>query len=73
MLKPFYLAGVIAVVIFVIVTVLAVAARLLYRRKETYRNQEVKGVKQEDSQDFPFNNQADSQNASGENQKEYFI
>lgn len=68
-----YLAGVIAVVIFVIVTGLAVAARFLYRRKETYRNQEVKGVKQEDSPDFPFNNQADSQNVSGEIPKEYFI
>lgn len=59
--------------IFVIVTVLAVAARLLYRRKETYRNPEVKGVKREDSQDFTFNNQADPQNVTDENQKEYFI
>ncbi|KAM9844451.1 contactin-associated protein-like 4 [Aulostomus maculatus] len=67
------IGGVIAVVIFVIVAGLAVTARLLYRRKETYRNQEVKGVKQEDSQDLPFNNQTDSQNASGENAKEYFI
>ncbi|KAE8290561.1 Contactin-associated protein-like 4 Cell recognition molecule Caspr4 Precursor [Larimichthys crocea] len=50
-----------------------ITARFLYRRKETYRNQEVKGVKQDDSPDFPFNNQADSQNASGENPKEYFI
>uniref|UniRef100_A0A673A9J0 Uncharacterized protein n=1 Tax=Sphaeramia orbicularis TaxID=375764 RepID=A0A673A9J0_9TELE len=66
-------AGVIAVVIFVIVTALAVTARFLYRRKETYRNREVKGVKQEDSQDFPFDTQADSQNVSGENPKEYFI
>ncbi|KAM3604938.1 uncharacterized protein V6R79_018355 [Siganus canaliculatus] len=67
------IGGVIAVVIFVIVTGLAVTARFLYRRKETYRNQEVKGVKQEDSQDFPISNQADSQNASSENPKEYFI
>lgn len=71
--KILCLAGVIAVVIFVIVVVLAIGARFLYRKKETYRNQEVKGVKQEDSQDFPFNNQADSQNVSGENPKEYFI
>uniref|UniRef100_A0A7N8XEG8 Uncharacterized protein n=1 Tax=Mastacembelus armatus TaxID=205130 RepID=A0A7N8XEG8_9TELE len=67
------LAGVIAVVIFVIVTGLAVTARFLYRRKETYRNQDVKEVKQEDSPDFPFNNQTDSQNISSENPKEYFI
>uniref|UniRef100_A0A672JUY4 Contactin associated protein like 3 n=1 Tax=Salarias fasciatus TaxID=181472 RepID=A0A672JUY4_SALFA len=66
-------AGVIAVVIFVMVTGMAVAARFLYRRKETYRNQEVKGVKREDSQDFPFNSRADSQNVSGENPKEFFM
>ncbi|XP_056247284.1 contactin-associated protein-like 4 [Seriola aureovittata] len=68
------IGGVIAVVIFVVVTVLAITARFLYRRKETYRNQEVKGVKQDDSQDFPFNNQTtDSQNVSSESRKEYFI
>ncbi|XP_073347320.1 contactin-associated protein-like 4 [Pagrus major] len=67
------IGGLIAVVIFVIVTGLAITARFLYRRKETYRNQEVKGVNQDDSPDFPFNNQADPQNASSENPKEYFI
>uniref|UniRef100_A0A3Q3E122 Contactin-associated protein-like 4 n=1 Tax=Labrus bergylta TaxID=56723 RepID=A0A3Q3E122_9LABR len=73
MVSLLVLTGVIAVVIFVIVSGLVVTARFLYRRKETYRNQEVKGVKQEDSQDFPFNNQTDSQNVSCENPKEYFI
>uniref|UniRef100_A0A3Q1GPN3 Contactin-associated protein-like 4 n=1 Tax=Acanthochromis polyacanthus TaxID=80966 RepID=A0A3Q1GPN3_9TELE len=67
------IGGVIAVAIFVIITALAITARFIYRRKETYRNQEVKEVKQEDSQDFSFNNQADSQNASTENPKEFFI
>ncbi|AWP03634.1 putative contactin-associated protein-like 4 [Scophthalmus maximus] len=67
------IGGVIAVVIFVVVAGLAITARFLYRRKETYRNQEVKGVKPEDSPDFPFNNQTDSQDASSENRKEYFI
>lgn len=52
---------------------LAVAARVLYRRKETYRNQEVKSVKQEEGPDFPFSSQAESQNPSEENPKEYFI
>lgn len=68
-----HFSGVIAVVIFVVVTGLVITARFLYRRKETYRNQEVKGVKQEDSQDFPFNDQADSQNVSSENPKEFFM
>lgn len=63
----------IALVIFVVVTGLAVTARFLYRRKETYRSQEVKGVKQEEIPEFPFNNQTCSQTVSGENQKEYFI
>ncbi|XP_030258291.1 contactin-associated protein-like 4 [Sparus aurata] len=67
------IGGLIAVVIFVVVTGLAITARFLYRRKETYRNQEVKGVNQDDSPDFPFNNQADPQNTSSENPKEYFI
>lgn len=66
-------AGVIAVAIFVTVAGLAIAGRLLYRRKETYRNQEVKAVKQEDSPDFPFSSRATSQNTSEENTKEYFI
>uniref|UniRef100_A0A672JQQ9 Contactin associated protein like 3 n=1 Tax=Salarias fasciatus TaxID=181472 RepID=A0A672JQQ9_SALFA len=70
---PLFLAGVIAVVIFVMVTGLAITARFLYRRKDTYRNQEVKGVKQDDSPDFTFNTQADSQNLPTENPKEYFI
>ncbi|CAB1423253.1 unnamed protein product [Pleuronectes platessa] len=67
------IGGVIAVVIFVVVAVLAITGRFLYRRKETYRNQEVKGVQREDSPDFPFTSQTDSQNVCGENRKEYFI
>lgn len=66
------LAGVIAVVIFVVVTGLAITGRLLYQRKETYRNQQVKD-RQENSQDFAFSNQADSQSVPCENPKEYII
>lgn len=58
-------AGIIAVAIFVVVAGLAIAARFLYRRKETFQNQEVKAVTQEDS--------PESQRASEENTKEYFI
>ncbi|KAF7655009.1 hypothetical protein LDENG_00061960 [Lucifuga dentata] len=67
------IGGVIAVVIFVVVSGLAITARFLYRRKETYQNQDVKGVKPEDCPEVPFNSQADSLNVSSENTKEYFI
>lgn len=58
------LTGVIALVIFVLVSLLAITGRVLYRRKETYRNREV--IKQEDSQDLSFNTQPESQDGSGE-------
>ncbi|KAM4628786.1 contactin-associated protein-like 5 [Polymixia lowei] len=68
------IGGVIAVVIFATVSALAIMARFLYRRKETYRNQEVKAVQPTSSPpEFPFSSQADSQNISSENPNEYFI
>ncbi|KAM4607232.1 contactin-associated protein-like 4 [Polymixia lowei] len=65
------IGGVIAVVIFVIVSALAITARFLYSR--TFQSQEIKEVKPEDSPVFPFSSQADSQSVPTENQKEYFI
>ncbi|KAK2822855.1 hypothetical protein Q5P01_022920 [Channa striata] len=67
------IGGVIAVLIFAVVSGLVVTGRFLYRRKETYRNQDVRGVKRDDSQDLDFNTQTDSQNVSSENPKEFFI
>uniref|UniRef100_A0A3Q1IPJ8 Contactin associated protein like 3 n=1 Tax=Anabas testudineus TaxID=64144 RepID=A0A3Q1IPJ8_ANATE len=67
------IGGVIAVVIFVTVSALAIMARFICSRKETYRSQEVKAVQPEEGHEFPFSNQADSQSAPSENQKEYFI
>ncbi|XP_078790304.1 contactin-associated protein-like 4 isoform X6 [Oryzias latipes] len=68
-----HLSGVIAVVIFVAVAVLAITARFLYQRKDTFQNQEGKRVKREESPEFPFNNQPHSQDVSSGNPKEYFI
>ncbi|XP_047458129.1 contactin-associated protein-like 4 isoform X2 [Mugil cephalus] len=68
-----HLSGVIAVVIFVTVTALAVTARLLYRRKGTCETREVKTVKPEDSPELPFSSQSSSQDGPSGNQKEYFI
>ncbi|XP_029286155.1 contactin-associated protein-like 4 [Cottoperca gobio] len=67
------IGGVIAVVIFVTVSALAIMARFICSRTETYQNQEVKAAQPEDSQEFPFSSQADSRSAPSENQKEYYI
>lgn len=63
-------SGVIAVVIFVTMSALAIMARFICTRKETFRNHEVKAAQPDDSHEFPFSSQADS---LGENQKEFFI
>ena len=60
-------------VIFVAVSALAIMARFVCSRKETYRNQDVKAAQPEDGHEFPYSSQADSQSAPSENQKEYFI
>uniref|UniRef100_A0A674DGC8 Contactin-associated protein-like 4 n=1 Tax=Salmo trutta TaxID=8032 RepID=A0A674DGC8_SALTR len=68
------IGGVIAVVIFVILSALAIMARFLYRRKETFHTQEPQGIKPEaDSPEYPFHSEPTSQNILSENQKEYFI
>ncbi|KAM4591135.1 contactin-associated protein-like 4 [Odontesthes bonariensis] len=67
------IGGVIAVVIFVMVTALAILARFLYRRKGTCRSQEVKTVKPEDTPGPPFGSQTGSQHGPTESQKEYYI
>lgn len=51
--------GVIAVVIFVTASALAVVAKLIRRRKETYRNQEVKAAQPDDCNEFPFSSHAE--------------
>ena len=61
-------------VIFVILAALAVMGRCLYRRKETFQTQPPpKGGKTEDSPEFPFNNEANTQYVLRENQREHFI
>ncbi|XP_058644606.1 contactin-associated protein-like 4 isoform X4 [Onychostoma macrolepis] len=67
------IGGVIAVVIFVSLAVLAVMARFLYRRKETFQTQEPKAGKTDDSPETPFNTDPNSQSIISDNQKEYFI
>ncbi|MED6295138.1 hypothetical protein CHARACLAT_028399, partial [Characodon lateralis] len=64
------IGGLIAVVIFGIVSALAILARFLYRRKRTCQNQELK--KTEDNNGLQFASQT-SMHGPTENQMEYFI
>ncbi|KAJ3599282.1 hypothetical protein NHX12_033245 [Muraenolepis orangiensis] len=68
-------AGLIAVVIFVCLSALAIAVRLLHRRTDTHRSQDLKGGPpgEEAPRDFPCNGQADSEDVSFESPKEFFI
>uniref|UniRef100_A0A3B4B8Y0 Uncharacterized protein n=1 Tax=Periophthalmus magnuspinnatus TaxID=409849 RepID=A0A3B4B8Y0_9GOBI len=67
-------AGVIALVIFVTLSALAIMGRLLYRKKWTCRSEDVKTVKPDDCPELPFSSQNNSHSTgSSENQKEYFI
>uniref|UniRef100_A0AAY4B570 Contactin associated protein like 3 n=1 Tax=Denticeps clupeoides TaxID=299321 RepID=A0AAY4B570_9TELE len=66
-----FLLGVIAVVIFVILSALAVIGRFIYRRKGTFGTQEPKESKPEESPEFPFN--SDPNYVLSESQKEHFI
>lgn len=65
-----FFAGVIAVVIFVGVSALAIMARVLYRGKGTCRSQDAKTGRSEGSPELAFSS---SQMGPSENQKEYFI
>lgn len=65
--------GLIAVLIFITMSALAITARVFWTKKETYRNQDVKASQPDEGQEFPFSSQADSQSTPCENQKEYFI
>ncbi|XP_017276057.1 contactin-associated protein-like 4 isoform X2 [Kryptolebias marmoratus] len=67
------IGGVIAVVIFVTMSALAVMARFICTRKETFQNHQVKAAQPEDSREFPFSSQADSLGVPSENQREFFI
>ncbi|KAF0041817.1 hypothetical protein F2P81_005349 [Scophthalmus maximus] len=69
------IGGLIAVVIFVTASALAIMARFVCSRKETYRSRDVKAAQPDDGggQEFPASGRADSQVAPGDNRKEYFI
>ncbi|XP_059503506.1 contactin-associated protein-like 5 isoform X2 [Stegostoma tigrinum] len=65
------LTGVIAIVIFVILCIVAVIGHLLYRHKGTYRTNETKGVEYAENADTTLKN--NYQDSISEGKKEYFI
>ena len=61
--------------VFVGLCALAVAVRLLHRRRDACRGPETKGAPsgEEAPREFPFSGRADSENDSFESPKEFFI
>ncbi|XP_014797567.1 PREDICTED: contactin-associated protein-like 4 isoform X3 [Calidris pugnax] len=66
------IGGVIAVVIFIILCITAIAIRI-YKKKGIYSKNEVKGSENEDSAESALKSELSMQNTANENQKEYFF
>ncbi|KAM8793234.1 contactin-associated protein-like 4 [Eudromia elegans] len=66
------IGGVIAVVIFILLCITAIAIRI-YKRKNTYSKNEPKGSENEDGTESALKNELNVQNITNENQKEYFF
>lgn len=67
----FLLLGVIAVVIFILLCITAIAIRI-YKQKSIYSKNEAKGSENEDSAESALKSELSMQNTANENQKEYF-
>ncbi|XP_052634435.1 contactin-associated protein-like 4 isoform X2 [Harpia harpyja] len=65
-------AGVIAVVIFILLCITAIAIRI-YKKKGIYSKNESKGSENEDSAESALKSELSMQNTANENQKEYFF
>ncbi|POI21638.1 hypothetical protein CIB84_014614 [Bambusicola thoracicus] len=68
----FSLLGVIAVVIFILLCITAIAIHI-YRKKSRYSKTEKKGSENEDSAESALKSELSIQNTASENQKEYFF
>ncbi|NXD05412.1 CNTP4 protein, partial [Certhia familiaris] len=66
------IGGVIAVVIFILLCITAIAIRI-YKKKGIYSKNEAKGSENEDSAESALKSELSMQNTAGENQKEYFF
>uniref|UniRef100_A0A8C3BAR4 Glycophorin C (Gerbich blood group) n=1 Tax=Cairina moschata TaxID=8855 RepID=A0A8C3BAR4_CAIMO len=68
-----FLLGVIAAVVFVLICLLVVMVRYMYRHKGTYHTNEAKGTEFAESADAALKNDPALQEAVDESKKEYFI
>uniref|UniRef100_A0A674GBX8 Contactin associated protein family member 4 n=1 Tax=Taeniopygia guttata TaxID=59729 RepID=A0A674GBX8_TAEGU len=66
------IGGVIAVVIFIVLCITAIAIRI-YKKKGIYSKNEAKGSENEDSAESALKSELSMQNTANENQKEYFF
>ncbi|KAM6392115.1 contactin-associated protein-like 4 [Rhynochetos jubatus] len=66
------IGGVIAVVIFILLCITAIAIRI-YKKKSIYSKNETKGSENEDSAESALKSELSMQNTANENQKEYFF
>nr|XP_057928815.1 contactin-associated protein-like 4 isoform X2 [Doryrhamphus excisus] len=66
------IGGVIALVVFVAISVLAAITRITCSRRETYRNPDIKAA-QPDVTDVHLSHEPNDQSAGNANQKEFFI
>ncbi|XP_042302187.1 glycophorin-C isoform X2 [Sceloporus undulatus] len=67
------IGGVIAAVAFVLICLLVVMLRYMYRHKGTYHTNEAKGTEFAESADAALKNDPTLQDAMDESRKEYFI
>ncbi|XP_032859809.1 glycophorin-C [Tyto alba] len=67
------IGGVIAAVVFVLICLLVVMIRYMYRHKGTYHTNEAKGTEFAESADAALKNDPALQEAVDESKKEYFI
>ncbi|XP_061482188.1 contactin-associated protein-like 4 [Rhineura floridana] len=66
------IGGVIAVVIFILLCIAAIAVRI-YKKKSVYKKKEVKGSENEDTAEAALKSELSVQNTVNESQKEYFF
>lgn len=67
------IGGVIAVVIFIIFSIIGIMTRFLYQHKQSHRTNQMKEKEYPENLDSSFRNDIDLQNTVSECKREYFI